>query len=229
MDNSRTVVDRASSAVAGSAASFTRGRPMLRGVHHLALNTDDLKATLDFYVKVLGMPLIGGFLTGSEASNQAAARGNPPFNNIPHYFLNMGGDSILAFFEYPKGAVGKADRNMIAAMQHIAFACSPSRFKEIEQRLRDAGTEIIYGPMLLAPPNIYTFYFYDPNGIRMEVTSDLAGHDTELKVVNSITMPRELMRREMRKFTDDEAWIEDMLEHMVEGAPLSGIDEFAHN
>ncbi len=32
--------------------------PTLRGVHHLALCTDDMKTTIDFYVDVLGMPLV---------------------------------------------------------------------------------------------------------------------------------------------------------------------------
>ena len=32
--------------------------PMTRGVHHLVLCTDDMKKTIDFYVDVLGMPLI---------------------------------------------------------------------------------------------------------------------------------------------------------------------------
>jgi catechol 2,3-dioxygenase-like lactoylglutathione lyase family enzyme len=32
--------------------------PTTGGVHHLALYTDDMKATIDFYVEVLGMPLI---------------------------------------------------------------------------------------------------------------------------------------------------------------------------
>ena len=32
--------------------------PTLRGIHHLALCTDDMKATIDFYVDVLGMPLV---------------------------------------------------------------------------------------------------------------------------------------------------------------------------
>ena len=31
--------------------------PLTRGVHHLALNTDDMKKTIEFYVDVLGMPL----------------------------------------------------------------------------------------------------------------------------------------------------------------------------
>ena len=32
--------------------------PTTGGVHHLALYTDDMKATIDFYVEVLGMPLV---------------------------------------------------------------------------------------------------------------------------------------------------------------------------
>ena len=34
-----------------------------RGVHHLALNTDDMKSTVDFYTRVMGMTLesfVGG-------------------------------------------------------------------------------------------------------------------------------------------------------------------------
>ena len=30
----------------------------MRGIHHLALNTDDMKKTCEFYVEVLGMPLV---------------------------------------------------------------------------------------------------------------------------------------------------------------------------
>ena len=32
--------------------------PRYYGVHHLALNTDDMKMTVDFYVGVLGMRLV---------------------------------------------------------------------------------------------------------------------------------------------------------------------------
>ena len=37
---------------------MTQRQPLSRGVHHLALNTDDMKMTLDFYTRVLGMPLV---------------------------------------------------------------------------------------------------------------------------------------------------------------------------
>ena len=92
--------------------SVAVGKPMLRGIHHLALVTDDMRMTLDFYVRVLGMPIVHGLRTPSRppGANHSHGNGAPPYANIPHYFLDMGGDSLLAFFEYPKG-ITKADRD----------------------------------------------------------------------------------------------------------------------
>jgi catechol 2,3-dioxygenase-like lactoylglutathione lyase family enzyme len=64
-----------------------------------------MRATLDFYVRVLRMPLVHALTTANTATH---GKGAPPFRAIPHLFLDMGGDSLLAFFEYPKGAVGRA-------------------------------------------------------------------------------------------------------------------------
>ena len=33
--------------------SVAAGKPILRGIHHLALVTDNMRMTLDFYVRVL--------------------------------------------------------------------------------------------------------------------------------------------------------------------------------
>src|SRR3989440_12443342 len=108
--------------------SVAGGKPMLRGIHHLALVTDDMRMTLDFYVRVLGMPIVHGLLTPSRplGASHTHGIGAPPYSNIPHYFLDMGGDSLLAFFEYPKG-IATVDRDAIAAMQHVPFTCGPPR------------------------------------------------------------------------------------------------------
>ena len=187
-------------------------KPLLRGIHHLAINTDDLRTTLDFYVRILGMPLVHGLETGTKKKHSNA--GNPPFPGIPHYFLDMGGDSLLAFFEYPKGHVAQSDRNTIGAMQHCAFVCSPKRFVEMQERLRRNDVEIVYGPAVVMPPNVQAFYFFDPHGVRLEISADLDGDDDDLGVVRSASYDKESMRRELLKISDDEAWIESMLENM---------------
>src|ERR1700730_17119164 len=48
-------------------------------------------------------------------------RGNPPYERVRHYFFDMGNDSLLAFFEIPKGREPAGNRNAIGPMQHCAF------------------------------------------------------------------------------------------------------------
>ena len=142
-------------------------------------------------VRILGMPLLHGLITGVGAAARAVARGNPPFDQISHYFVDMGGDSTLAIFEFPKGKAPKADRNSVAGMQHISFASTPARFVEMQERLKRNGVDIMFGPKVVLPPNIQSIYFFDPNGIRLEISADMSGDETDLKVVASVLMDRE--------------------------------------
>src|SRR6516165_11818709 len=196
--------------------SVAAGKPILRGIHHLALVTDDMRTTLDFYVRVLGMPIVHGLRTPLRptGSSHSHGIGAPPHSNIPHYFLDMGGDSLLAFFEYPKG-IGKVDRDAIGAMQHVSFACGPRRYREILERLKDNGVTINAGPLLVIPPAIHSFYFFDPNGIRLEITSDLDGDEEDLQVIRSCSMSEIELRAELKTISNDKAWIDDMVAAMT--------------
>jgi hypothetical protein len=78
----------------------------------------------------------------------------------------MGNDSLLAFFEIPKGTEPAHNRNAIGAMQHCAFTVTPARFSDIEARLQMRGMDYI-GPIPQLP-GLVGIYFYDPNGIRLE-------------------------------------------------------------
>ena len=77
---------------------------LARGLHHLALNTDDMKMTIDFYAGVLGMPLVHALKVQPGLGTGPVNRGNPPFENLRHYFFDMGGVSLLACFYLPRGA-----------------------------------------------------------------------------------------------------------------------------
>jgi len=78
----------------------------------------------------------------------------------------MGNDSLLAFFEIPKGAQPAHNRNAIGAMQHCAFTVTPERFRDIEARLKARGLPYI-GPIPQLP-GLDGIYFMDPNDIRLE-------------------------------------------------------------
>jgi catechol 2,3-dioxygenase-like lactoylglutathione lyase family enzyme len=56
--------------------------PTTRGVHHLALCTDDMKATIDFCVDVLGMPLVHAMKVPPGLGTGPANRGNPPYEQV---------------------------------------------------------------------------------------------------------------------------------------------------
>ena len=51
--------------------------PRYYGVHHLALNTDDMKMTVDFYVGVLGMRLVHAMKVPPGVGTGPGNRGNP--------------------------------------------------------------------------------------------------------------------------------------------------------
>ena len=197
---------------ASAETATTRAEPLLRGIHHLALNTSDMRMTLDFYVRILGMPLVHGLRTPASAPNAPPAHGvgTPPYKNILHYFLDMGGDSLLAFFEYPKG-VAKADRDTLGAMQHVSFVCGPRRYREMQERLKANNVAIVAGPLLTIPPAIHSFYFFDPNGIRLEIVCDLEGDEEDLRVIRSCAMPEAELRAQLATISDDKAWIDDIV------------------
>ena len=115
------------------------------GVHHLALNTDDMKMTVDFYCDVLGMRLVHAMKVPPGLGTGPGNRGNPPFEEIRHYFFDMGRDGLLAFFEMPKGAKERGDRNALGAMQHVSFAVSPKSQARIRERL-DAHSSAVRRP-----------------------------------------------------------------------------------
>src|SRR5260370_25783108 len=147
-----------------SEISVAADKPILRGIHHLALVTDDMRMTLDFYVRVLGMPIVHGLRTPSRPAGASHAHGigAPPHSNIAHYFLDMVGDSLLAFFEYPKG-IAKVDRDTIGAMQHVSFVCGPRRYHQILERLKANGVTINAGPLLVIPTATHPFCSFAPH------------------------------------------------------------------
>ncbi len=184
---------------------------LTRGVHHLALNTDDMKMTIDFYAGVLGMPLVHALKVPPGLGTGPGNRGNPPFENLRHYFFDAGGDSLLAFFEMPRGARDRADRDAIAGMQHCSFAVTEQRFGQLCDRLRDAGIALI-GPIPVGA-RTWSVYFFDPNGIRLELSYQ-EGDGDAIGVVARWTQTREQALAELRTLSDDARWLDQITRHL---------------
>ena len=175
----------------------------LRGIDHLALVTDDIKATVAFYTKVLKMQLVH-----VRRVPFAPDRGQPPYENVRHYFFNMGNDSLFAFFEYPKG-LKKSDRDLVGGMQHLAFHVPEKQFNDLIAHVKSCGVTVM-GPFSLGHP-FWSAYLFDPNGIRLEFATRLGGEES---VVESARQTEEEARAELGTLLDDPAEIDRWLAGM---------------
>lgn len=177
----------------------------LQGVDHLALVTDDMKKTVAFYTQALGMPLVH-----VRRVPQAADRGQPPYDNLRHYFFDMGGE-LLAFFEYPANAP-VSDRDSLGGMQHVAFKVDRLNFQRMQARLRALGVPY-RGPVYLGD-RFTSIYVFDPNNIRLEFTTDIDQDDYD-KVASVYQTEAEIRHELETLFNTPEA-----LQRILEGMPL---------
>ena len=120
----------------------------------------------------------------------------------------MGNDSLLAFFEIPKGKEPAGNRNAIGAMQHCAFVVTAERFREVEGRLKSRGIDYI-GPIPQLP-GLLGIYFYDPNGIEFACQPE----DGEMPaVIPCITQTKAEARAELESLRGaTPEWIERRLD-----------------
>jgi catechol 2,3-dioxygenase-like lactoylglutathione lyase family enzyme len=144
--------------------------PLWRGVHHLALITDDMDATVRFWHGVLGARLVSTI-------------GTPSFR---HYFFEFGPQQTVAFFEYRDGPY---DRIALAAgvpdgrkhqFDHLSFALPDEQALEsLALRLKSHGCEVTD---VVDHDTMRSIYFTDPNGIALEASwwvVDATGRDAD--------------------------------------------------
>lgn len=170
-----------------------------RGIDHLAIVCDDMPVAMDFYTRVMGFRLVHVRRVPYEQD-----RGQPPYDNLRHYFFDMGNDSTVAFFEIPKGAEDQADRDEIGGMQHCSFVATPAAFEELQKRLKARNIEFL-GPMLVLP-GVHSIYFYDNNGIRLEATCHTADGANQ-RIIKGVVQTKAVARAELSTITSDERWL----------------------
>ena len=184
-------------------------RIQLRNVDHLALNTVDMRKTIDFYCGVLEMRLVKAVRTPATLEKSSEA-GAPPFPSLRHYFFDMGEGGAVAFVEYPAGTP-KGDRDLDATMQHVSFNADRATFHRVCQRLDEHG--VSRTPPVYMGGKSYSVYFFDPNGIRLEVSADLEHDDCPRTEAGLMTEAG--MRAELATLYDDPAAVDAVLQYAV--------------
>jgi glyoxylase I family protein len=135
-------------------------------LNHLAYVTHDTAATVKFWTEVMQMPLVEAVMHERVPST------GDPFPYV-HFFFRMQDGSTIAFFE----AVGLPPRPEPAHPAYLVFdhlaleVGTQAEVDEWRDRLVAHQVDII-GP--INHGIIYSVYFHDPNGIRLEITTPLA-------------------------------------------------------
>jgi catechol 2,3-dioxygenase-like lactoylglutathione lyase family enzyme len=144
--------------------------PRWRGVHHLALITTDMDATVRFYHGVLGARLVATVATDS----------------FKHYFFEFGPGNTVAFFEYlgvkveafakpagvPYPQASQFDHLSLALADEEALLALRDRLKEANCEVTDVVDHGI----------LRSIYFTDPSGIALEASYwvvDATARDTD--------------------------------------------------
>jgi catechol 2,3-dioxygenase-like lactoylglutathione lyase family enzyme len=189
---------------------------MLPGVHYLALVTDDMRMTLDFYVRVPGIPTVHGLerLHAHRARTMRTGTVRRPTRTSPIIFLIWAATVCSPSLNIRK-ELPRLTATRIGAMQHVSFACGPTRYREILERLKANEVTINAGPLLVIPPEIHSFYFFDPTGIRLEISSDLDGDEEDLQVIRSCSMSETEPRAELETISTDNVGIDGMVAAMT--------------
>ncbi len=125
-----------------------------RGVHHVALLSSDVEATVRFYQGLLEFPLTDMFE-------------NRDYQGSTHFFFDIGNGNALAFFDMPGLDLGPY-REVLGGLHHLAISVEPTRWQHLKDKLDAAG--ISYQHI-----DGSSIYFPDPDNVRLELISDPLG------------------------------------------------------
>lgn len=132
------------------------------GLNHVAYVTRDTAATRTFYTQVLGMKLVGSAEDEKVGSTGDAGR-------FLHTFFQLGDGSCVAFFEIEGVQNDHHESPLPRWAPHLALSVgSRDELDSAHKRLTDAGIEVVG---VVEHEGIWSsIYFFDPNGVRLELT-----------------------------------------------------------
>jgi catechol 2,3-dioxygenase-like lactoylglutathione lyase family enzyme len=130
-------------------------------LHHFAYRCRDAEETRHFYEDILGLPL-----THVIRLDHVPSTGE--FCPYVHVFFQMRDGSYIAFFDLGDDVKALPSPNTPAWVNHLALEVdSENELLTAKKRLEEAGVEVLG---ITDHHFIHSIYFFDPNGIRLELT-----------------------------------------------------------
>lgn len=139
-----------------------RGPVPIRGLHHFAWRCRDGEETRRFWEDLLGLPLV-------HVIKNEHVPSTGEYCPYVHIFFQMRDGSYIAFFDLGDDTVAAPSPNTPAWVNHIALRVDTvEELHTAKTRLEAAGVPVLG---ITDHHIIGSIYFFDPNGIRVELTT----------------------------------------------------------
>lgn len=142
--------------------------PELASLHHFAYRCRDAEETRHFYEDVLGLPLaavVAHDVVPSTGESQPYV----------HLFFALGDGSMVAFFDLFDGRACEPDPRTPPWVNHLALRVADrASLDQAKDRLATEGVDVVG---VVDHGWFDSIYFFDPNGIRLELVSPTATPD----------------------------------------------------
>jgi glyoxylase I family protein len=137
-------------------------RTKLKCLNHVAWRCIDAEQTRHFYEDILGLPL-----AHIVRSDHVPSTGE--YAPYCHLFFEMDDGSYVAFFDIGDGRGATLSQDMPGWVHHFAFEVDTvDEVLAMKKRLEAAGIDVLG---VTDHHFIQSIYFFDPNGLRLEVTT----------------------------------------------------------
>ncbi len=135
----------------------------IQRLHHFAWRCRDAEETRHFYEDLLGLPLVHVV----RADTVPSTGEHCPY---VHIFFALEDGSAMAFFDLGDDTAAEPSPNTPAWVNHMALrVASVEAVARAKARLESAGVEVLG---VTDHGFVKSIYFFDPNGIRLELTTD---------------------------------------------------------
>jgi glyoxylase I family protein len=134
-------------------------------LHHYAYRARDAEETRQFYEDILGLPLY-------HIIQSDVVPSTGEYCPYTHFFFRLQDGSFIAFFDLGDDQAAEPSPNTPKWVNHISFRVdSIQALEAMKARLEAHGVEVLG----ITDHHIFhSIYFFDPNGIRLELTAQLA-------------------------------------------------------
>lgn len=134
----------------------------IQRLNHFAWRCRDAEETRQFYEDILGLPL-------AHVIREHTVPSTGEYCPYTHIFFRMADGSFMAFFDLGDDQIAEPSPNTPAWVNHVALQVADrTELIAAKNKLQEAGVEVLG---ITDHHIINSIYFFDPNGIRLELTT----------------------------------------------------------